>query len=274
IVGVSTDISERKRLEQGLRFLSDASATLAALVDYESTLQKVAALAVPYFADWCAVDLAEPGGLLRRVALAHVDPAKGPLAQELEQRYPPDPEAPHGAYHVLRTGASEMMADIPDAVLIEVARDTEHLRILQELGLKSYMCVPLRAREKPLGVITFIAAESGKRYTPADLAFAEELSRRAAIAIENVQLYADLRKADGLKDEFLAILPPELRTPLASLRNALHIMKQPAANGAVIGQFREMAERQVQHMARLLDDLLDVSRVSRGTIELRKESVD
>src|SRR5262249_29164537 len=152
--------------------------------------------------------------------------------------------------------------------------DTEHLRILQELGLKSYMCVPLRAREKALGVITFIAAESGKRYTPADLAFAEELSRRAAIAIENVQLYADLRKADRLKDECLAMLAHELRNPLAPIRNALHIMKQHPAHEALIGQFREMVERQVQHMARLLDDLLDVSRVSRGKIDLRKESVD
>jgi PAS domain S-box-containing protein len=271
---VIRDITERKRLEQGLRFLSDASVALAALVDYESTLQKVASLAVPYFADWCTVDLAEPGGQLRRVVVAHVDPAKVRLAQELQRRYPPDPEAPHGPYHVLRTGASEMMAEIPDGVLIEAARDTEHLRILRELGLKSCMCVLLRPREKPLGVLTFIAAESGKKYTPADLAFAEELCRRAAIAIENVQLYADLRKADRLKDEFLAMLAHELRNPLAPLRNALHIMKQPGTHEAVIGQCREMADRQVQHMARLLDDLLDVSRVSRGKIELRKESVD
>jgi PAS domain S-box-containing protein len=271
---VIRDITERKRLEQGLRFLSDASAALAALVDYESTLQKVASLAIPDFADWCTVDLAEPSGLLRRVATAHVDPAKVRLAQELEQRYPPNPKAPHGAYHVLRTGASEMLADIPDAVLIEIARDTEHLHILREWGLKSSLCVPLRTREKPLGVITFMAAESGKKYTPADLAFAEELSRRAAIAIENVQLYADIRKADRLKDEFLAMLAHELRNPLAPIRNALHIMKQPGVSGAVIGQFRDMAERQVQHMARLLDDLLDVSRVSRGKIELRKKNLD
>jgi hypothetical protein len=86
-----------------LRFLGDASATLTALVDYESTLQKVASLAVPYFADWCAVDLAEGSGLLRRVAVAHVDPAKVRLAQELEQNYPPDPQAPRGAYHVMKS---------------------------------------------------------------------------------------------------------------------------------------------------------------------------
>jgi PAS domain S-box-containing protein len=271
---VIRDITERKRLEKGLRFLSDASAALAAPADFESTLQKVAFLAVPYFADWCMLDLAEPGGLLRRVAVAHVDPAKVRLAQELQQRSPPNPEATHGAYHVLRTGTSEMMAEISDAMLVEAAQDTEHLRLLRGLGLKSWMCVPLRARQKPLGVFTFIAAESGKKYTTTDLAFAEEFCRRTALAIENVQLCADLRTADRLKDEFLAMLAHELRHPLAPLRNALHIMKQQGSQGAMFGECRELAERQVQHMARLLDDLLDVSRVSRGKIELRKESVD
>jgi PAS domain S-box-containing protein len=274
IIGVSTDISQRKRLEEGLRFLGDASATLTALVDYESTLQKVASLAVPYFADWCAVDLAEGSGLLRRVAVAHVDPAKVRLAQELEQNYPPDPQAPRGAYHVMKTGAPEMMAEIPDTLLVQAARDDRHLCLLRELGLRSYMCVPLQTRGKTLGVISFVAAESGKTYTPGDLAFAVELAQRAAIAIENAQLYSSLREADRLKDEFLAMLAHELRNPLAPIRNALHIMKQPAANGAVLGQSRDMAERQVQHMARLLDDLLDVSRISRGKIELRKDLLD
>jgi GAF domain-containing protein len=222
-------LAERKRLEQGLRFLAEASAILGSLVDYKSTLQKVAALAVPYFADWCAVDMAEPSGLLRRVAVAHVDPAKVRLAHELEERYPPDPGATRGAYHVLRTGEPEMLAQIPDAVLAEAARDKEHLRILRELGLKSYMSVPLKVQGETLGVVSFVAAESGRRYSPGDLAFVEELSRRAAIAIENAQLYADLRKADRLKDEFLAMLAHELRNPLAPIRNALHIMRQPAA---------------------------------------------
>src|SRR5262249_20599479 len=135
---------------------------------------------------------------------------------------------------------------------------------------------PCRSRhmERRWGVVSFVAAESGRRYTADDLAFANELARRAAIAIENARLYAELRQADRLKDEFLAMLAHELRNPLAPIRNALHIMKQPAANGAVIGQSRDMAERQVQHMARLLDDLLDVSRISRGKIELREEILD
>ncbi len=271
---ISRNVTERKRAEHALRFLADASATLAALEDYESTLQKVAGLAVPDFADWCAVDLAGPDGTLRRVAVAHVDPAKVRLATELHRRYPPDPREERGAYGALRSGETDMMEEIPPGLIEQGARDDEERRLYRELGLRAYMCVPLKARTRALGVISFVTAESGRRYTQEDRAFAEELARRAAIAIENAQLYRELREADRLKDEFLAMLAHELRNPLAPIRNSLYVMKQPNAGREALGQAREMAERQVGHMARLLEDLLDVSRISRGKIELRKEVVE
>lgn len=264
VIGVSTDITEQKRVEQALRALADASATLATIVDWKNTLQKMAALAVPSFADWCAVDLIEADGILRRHAVAHLTPAKVKLTLDLESHYAPDLESPRGAYNVARTGQSEMAEEIPDALIVDGARDE----------VKSYMCVPLRSREKILGVMSFVAAESGRRYTKNDLAFAEELARRAAVSLENAQLYAELREADRLKDEFLAMLAHELRNPLAPIRNSLHIMKQPGTDARTNKEVRDMAERQVQHMARLLDDLMDVSRISRGKIELRNESVD
>jgi PAS domain S-box-containing protein len=277
IIGASTiarDITDRKRAEARLRFVADASAALASLVDYGSTLQKVASLAVPSFADWCGVDMPDGDGTLRRVAVAHVDPAKIELARELDRRYPPDPKSPHGPYHVLRTGRSELIAEIPDELLDRSARDDEHRLILRRLGLKSFMGVPLQTRGRTFGVLTFVSAESGRRYDVSDLAVAEDLAHRAAVAIENSRLYCQLRETDRLKDEFLAMLAHELRNPLAPVRNALHVMKQPAAGAAIVAQVRDMAERQVLHMGRLLDDLLDVSRVSRGRIELRKEVVD
>src|SRR5205807_6258710 len=105
----------------------------------------------------------------------------------------------------------------------------------------------------------------------ADLRLAEDLGHRTAIAIENARLYAALQEADRRKDEFLAMLAHELRNPLAPIRNALHVMKMPGANGAAVEQARQMTERQVAHMVRLVDDLLDVSRIMRGRIDLRKE---
>lgn len=272
--GASTDIHDQKRAQETASFLAAASATLSTVVDYESTLQKVAALAVPQFADWCAVDVVEDGGSLRRLAVVHADPAKVKLARELERRYPPDAASPHGAQKVVRTGQSDMMEEISDELIAQGAKDEEHLRILRELGLKSYICVPLKGRKKLSGVITFVAAESGRRYVQPDLALAEELGRRAAIALENSELYAELREADRLKDEFLAMLAHELRNPLAPIRNSLHILKRPETDRPTAVQMLDMAERQVRNMARLLDDLLDVSRISRGKIELRREPLE
>jgi PAS domain S-box-containing protein len=277
IVGASKiarDVTAQKRQEAALRFLADASKLLAEVLDVPSTLQRVAGLAVPHFADWCAVDLLGPGGSLRRMAVAHVDPAKVELAHELQRRYAPDPNARLGVWNVLRTGRSELLSEIPDALLAETAKDPDMLRILRELGLKSYMGVPLTVRGQTLGVLTFIGAESGRRYEPADLRLAEDLAQRAAVAIENARLYGELKESDRRKDEFLAMLAHELRNPLAPIRNALQVMKMPGANGAAIEQARQMTERQVRHMVRLVDDLLDVSRIMRGKIELRKERVE
>jgi PAS domain S-box-containing protein len=269
-----SDITALKRAEADARFLADASAALAGLVDYESTLQKVARLAVPHFADWCTVDMLDEGGTLRRVAVAHVDPAKVELAQDAHRRFPPDPADPQGAAKVARTGKSEVVPEITDEMLVAKVRDGERLRIVRELGLLSYMGVPLVARGQILGVITFIAAESGRRYDAGDLAVAEDLAHRAAVAIENARLFREVREADRRKDEFLAVVGHELRNPLAPISTALEILKLPGASGQVVERTREMMERQVQHMVRLVDDLLDVSRTVRGKVELRREQVE
>jgi PAS domain S-box-containing protein len=274
VVMVFRDVTQRRRAEQTARFLADASAALAGLVDYESTLRKVARLAVPFFADWCAVDMAGEDGSIRRLAAAHVDPAKVELAHELHRRFPTDPQAPRGVGHILRTGQAELISEITDALLAETVKDRELLRILRELGLKSYIGVPLEVRGRVLGVLTFIAAESGRRYDANDLAVAQDLAHRAAVAIENARLYHDLREADRRKDEFLAMLAHELRNPLAPIRNSLEVLRVRRVNGDAAERAREMMARQVQHLVRLVDDLLDVSRIMRGKIELRKERVE
>jgi PAS domain S-box-containing protein len=271
VVGVCSDITERKRMEQALRFLSEASKSLASLIDYKSTLQMVASLAVPDFADWCTVDMVNSEGSLERMTIAHVDPTQVKLAEELHHRYPSDPNAPHGVAHVFRTGQSELTPEITDTTLQQAAQDEEHLRILRELKLHSYMSVPITAKQTTLGVITFVSGESGRVYGADDLALAEELSHRAAIAIENARLYQQVREADRRKDEFLAMLAHELRNPLAPIRSGLEILAMtPGPESETIGLMQE----QVEHMVRLVDDLLDVSRIMRGKVDLRREPIE
>ncbi|MGO4341757.1 SpoIIE family protein phosphatase [Pedococcus sp. 2YAF34] len=173
-----------------LSFLAEASAELASSLDYEATLTRVAELAVPTFADWCAIDLVKDDRL-RRLAVAHVDPAKVEYAHELAERYPTDPAATNGPWQVMRTGASELIPEITDELLVAAARDEEHLRIARELGLYSAITVPLVARSRTLGVITWVRAESKQAYVQDDLEFAEELARRAAVSIDNSELHSE-----------------------------------------------------------------------------------
>jgi len=191
--GANTDIHDQKRAEEAQRFLVEAGAALAGSLDYRKTLGAVAKLAVPRIADWARVDVIEDGRL-RTLAVEHVDPRKVELALELGRRYPESPDAPQGPPHVLRTGESELVAEISEERLEELATDDLHLGLVRELGFQSYMCVPLVTRGEALGVISFVAAESGRRYGPDDLALAEELARRAGTAVENAQLYREVEE--------------------------------------------------------------------------------
>jgi PAS domain S-box-containing protein len=271
--GTGTDIHHQKSAESSLRYLADVSAELASVVDYEATLQRVAKLSVPFFADWSAVDLVEPGEL-RRLVVAHQNPAKVAIADELMRDYPPDPESPVGTFEVLRTGKPVLVAGITDEMIVNAAKDARHLELLRTLDLKAYICVPLAVSGEIIGVLTFATAESGRTYTEDDLGLAMDLAQRVATAIENTKLYKALREADRRKDEFLATLAHELRNPLAPIRNALEILKMPRVAGDTVERARAMLERQVHHVVRLVDDLLDVSRVMGGKIELRREPVE
>ena len=276
IVGASKiarDITEQKREEQRTRFLADASASLAELTDFESTLQRIAALAVPAFADLCAVDVPDADGSVRRLAITCADPAKEKAVEDL-RRFPPRPTDGAGIMKVLRTGVAEWRETVPDSVLQEIAQGGEHLRVLRDLGLKSYICVPLLSRARMLGVLSFAMAESGRSYRPGDLRAAEDLASRAAIAVENASLLAALRESDQRKDEFLAVLAHELRNPLAPVRNALQLLQLKGPPTPELQWARQVIDRQVHQMTHLVDDLLDVSRIRSGKIELRRERVE
>lgn len=193
-VGVQDDITERRRAEEEQRLLAETGSVLSSSLDYRTTLAGVARLAVPGFADWCAIDVTEEDGSLNRLAVAHEDPEKIALAHELQRRYPPDPDAPGGSRQVLRTGQPVFYPEILDEMLVAGARDEEHARLLREIGFTSAIIVPLVARGRTLGVITLVSAESGRRYEAADLELAEELARRAALAVDNAGLFEEAQR--------------------------------------------------------------------------------
>lgn len=265
------DISGRRRVEQTTRFLADASATLAELSDPDEALQKIARLAVPFFADWCAVDMLGKDGALRRVAVTHSDPEKVRLAAELFTKYPPRPDDSAGVMKVLRTGEIDWLREIPDSLLIEVAEDEEHLQQIRQLGLRSYLSVPLGRHGNVTGVITFAMAESGRRYETDDVLVAVDLAYRSAVAIENAALYDSLREADRRKDEFLATLAHELRNPLGPIRNGVEFLRLKGPADPSLVKARDVIDRQTSHMTRLVEDLLDLSRITLGKIALQKE---
>jgi len=277
IVGASKiarDISARKRAEHASRFLADASTALAELTDYETTLQRIANLAVPAFADWCAVHVQTPEGGVRRLAVTHLDPNKVELVRELARQYPSLPSDPRGVHRVLRTGEPEWASHIPDELLASAAQDEVHLTRIRALGLRSYLCVPVKSHGTVVGALTFATSESGRTYDAQDLQMAEDLAHRVAVAIENSNLLAALRETDRRKDEFLATLAHELRNPLAPVSNALQVMRLADGGSGITAELRAVMERQVQQLIRLVDDLMEVSRISRGKIELRKEPVE
>ncbi|MDB4932919.1 MAG: Phytochrome, two-component sensor histidine kinase [Myxococcaceae bacterium] len=203
-VGTATDIDDRRRADEVQRFLIRAGEVLGASLDLTKTLDDVARLVVPSLADWCSIDLLSEGGALERAAVAHVDPAKVALAWDLGRRLPPRPDDPHGVYAVLRTRRPERIEEIPDALLAAAIPDPEILAIARSLGLRSSMCVPLVARDRALGALSLVSAESGRRYGEDDMAFAEEFARRIAVAVDNAQLYAQATAARAVAEAMAA----------------------------------------------------------------------
>ncbi len=282
VVLVFRDVTERKRDESRRAFVAEASAALSRSLDYEVTVGRVAELAVPRFADWCAVDLVVAGETrTKRLAVSHVNLQKVALVRELDARFPPDPHAPTGVPNVLRSGRSELYREITDERLVESCVDPEHLRLARELGLKSAVIVPLAVQGRVLGAMTFVFAESGRVYADEDLAVAEELARRCATAIENALLYTSEQSArrfadvaNRAKDEFLAVVSHELRTPLNAIMGWAKLLTRPEFDERRRQSALATIERNAVAMAQLIEDLLDMSRVISGKMRLELEQVD
>jgi signal transduction histidine kinase/CheY-like chemotaxis protein len=264
----------RRRVE----VLSAASAALSRSLEAQATLQSIAGIIVPTIADWCRVDLVDGEGKLQRMLAHHSDPEKSRHGMDLVRRLRAAPNTTGSMQWAVDTGRSHLAHFDPPAAF-DAIRDRDLLTFASEIGMRAYFVVPLIARGRTLGALAALQAESGRHFSADDCALITEIAHRAALAIDNARLYAEaeaaLREADRAnrsKDEFLAMLGHELRNPLAPIVTALHLMAmREDGHGAAE---RQIIERQVTHLSRLVDDLLDVSRITQGKIQLQREYVD
>jgi PAS domain S-box-containing protein len=198
IVGASAliyDISEWKRRAETQSFLAEASRLLAHNLDHAQSLAEIAALTLLRIADGCTVELVDGAGTLNQIAVAHRTPEKVDLKHEMRRLYPADASSRAVPRRVLRTGRSELIPEVSDRLLENIAEDASHLRLLRELGTRSMIVVPLRVRDRPIGTISLENGKSSRRFDDGDLALAEDLAGRAALAIENSMLDASEHEA-------------------------------------------------------------------------------
>ncbi|MEW6734436.1 MAG: PAS domain S-box protein [Acidobacteriota bacterium] len=287
-IAIQRDLTERKRIEeertklireqaaraeaeaagQRLALLAEASALLAASLNYNTTLSSVAGLAVPILGDWCIIDIIAEDGILRRLAVAHIDPSLAELLWQVERLYSLDPDAPYGPSKVIQTGQPEIIVEVSDLLLEAMAEDVKHTELLRQLGFSSYMCVPLIAHLRTLGSITFVMGQSQRRFTFEDVTLAEDLARRAALAIVNARLYREAQEANRIKDEFLATVSHELRTPLTAMLGWTRMLRIGKLDETKYQRALEAIERNARSQAQIIDDLLDVSRIITGKLRL------
>ncbi|HEY9227071.1 MAG TPA: GAF domain-containing sensor histidine kinase [Gemmatimonadaceae bacterium] len=256
-----------------LQLVDEASRLLASSLDYETTVAAAARLAVPRFADWCAVDLLVDGEI-RQLALVHVDPAMVQRARELAAKYPTPIDAPTGVPHVIRTGQPQLITRITDDTLREFAQDEEHLKIMRSAGMHSAMIVPMIARGTTIGALTLISVRPSVEYDADSLALADQLARRAAIAIDNARLYRAALAANESKAAFLATMSHELRTPLTAIIGYEELLAE-GITGHVSDEQRHQLGRikaSAKHLLSLIDQILLFTRVDAGreTVETNR----
>jgi signal transduction histidine kinase len=232
-------------------------------------------------ADWCVVDTLDEDGSVCLLAVAHVDAGKEALVRELRRRYPPAPQARYGLQKVLASGQAELYPDILPAWRQEAARDTEHLRLMQALAARSSMCVPLRARGQTLGAMTFVCADSGRRYGPADVALAQDLADRCALALDNARLHSQLQETVRTREMFLASLAHDLKSPLTASLGYAQLVRREAGSAPRSASARRLVgwaaiiEDNTARAAALIDELLDIARLEAGhSLDLDRRQTD
>ncbi|HEX9108369.1 MAG TPA: ATP-binding protein, partial [Longimicrobiales bacterium] len=264
------DITRRKRGEEARRFLAEAGSILSSSLDYQTTLQAVARLAVTGVAEICIVDVIERDGIIRRLEFAHRDPDKQALVAELKV-FPLDRALPHLVFKALETGKSQLVRDVPDDYFRGISQGEHHYQLLKALDICSHVVVPMIAHSRTTGVITFVRCTDDRPYDEEDLGLVEELARRAAIAVENARLYGDAKQAVLARDDVLAAVSHELGNPLQAIIMAEKMMVASVQDDTA-RYYGDAIRRSAERMERLIHDLLEVHRVQARQLALEKRA--
>jgi len=277
--GTQRDITAQKRMEaqliaarreadrarQRTDLLNEAGAVLASTLDFDATLAAVARLAVPVFAEACIVDVVGAEGGVDRVEAIHADPAKQALLRELRRLYPPRPGDPDPTREAIATRRPVTVHDVPEETLRASARDEQHLRLLRAVRPHSAIVVPMLARGEALGALTF-ARYGDEEYAAADVPFAQELARRAALALDHSRLYREALAANQAKADFLATMSHELRTPLNAVLGyaELLLMGIPVEVAPAAQEHVHRIGRATRHLISIIEEILVFSRMEAG----------
>jgi signal transduction histidine kinase/CheY-like chemotaxis protein len=270
---IARETSAREEAELGRRrsaLLADASNLLAAALESPAAIGAVAQRVVPEFADWCVVDVVDPdaGGTFRRTAIGSLDDSdKRALAARLLLEHNL-PDNAGGVARVIRTGQPELVAAVNMASLADLAQREPSMGAFVELGATSYLTVPLQARGRSMGALSLVASGGSRRYGSEELRLADDLAHRLAVAIDNTRLYHDAQDANRMKDEFLAVVSHELRTPLNAILGWSQLLHAGELDEPSIAQGMSAIERNARSQARIIDDVLDVSRIIQGKLRL------
>ncbi|MCC6554289.1 MAG: PAS domain S-box protein [Polyangiaceae bacterium] len=267
------DVTEQRRLEDEQSFLSEVGSVLASTLDLQATLTRVGQLVTRALADACVVYLVDEDGGARRLKAVTRDPAQEWICDALMQS-PLDRSQVHEVWSELEANRSVLMERVSPEMIVAFAQSEEHLRALRALDARSIIMAPLYAHRKLVGAMALISSAPGRVYAPADLRFAEQVAQRAALAIDNAQLYAEARRAIQIRDDVLGVVAHDLRNPLGTILMQAALLRHSGAEPERRSRkSADSIERSVKRMNRIIEDLLDVTRMERGRLTVEQVRV-
>ncbi|HXH30988.1 MAG TPA: PAS domain-containing sensor histidine kinase [Bacteriovoracaceae bacterium] len=279
-VVVCTDITEKKRSEKAQLFLSELSSHLQTTLEFEKVIEELTTSVIPFLADGCIIDLLEAGEV-KRVTSSHRFPKTEALLGDLMLNFPPTLDSPQPSARVMKSREAELLKHVDQQVILAHTINQQHADLIEQIGIRSHMAIPLSIRGEIIGAVSYLITTERRYFDELDLGIGIELGRIGAVALDNARLYQGSQKAIKQRDEFISIASHELKTPITSLMIQMQlasrtILKASSDSIAVeyVKKLTDSSNRQISRLSRLVDDMLDISRIATGKLALDLSDVD